>query len=259
MGKLIDLTGNTFGRLKVLRRADEDYIESNGRHSPQWICECSCDEHNIIIVSGRSLRSKNTQSCGCLQKERITKNNKKYKKKYNTYDLSGDYGIGYTSKGEEFYFDLEDYDKIKNYCWRIHNKGYVACSRNRGNDKPKKDLMMHVLIMDGYDDELNIKNNMEVDHINGLQSRNNNRRANLRNCTHQENMCNYPTPSNNTSGVTGVSWDNTHKKWVAYITYKNKRITLGYHNNFENAVKSRKEAEEKYFGEFSYKESLKKK
>ena len=37
-------------------------------------------------------------------------------KKYNTYDLSGEYGIGYTSKGEEFYFDLDDYDKIKDYC-----------------------------------------------------------------------------------------------------------------------------------------------
>lgn len=31
----------------------------------------------------------------------------------NTYDLSGEYGIGYTTKGEEFWFDLEDYDKIK--------------------------------------------------------------------------------------------------------------------------------------------------
>ena len=46
-------------------------------------------------------------------------------KKYNTYDLTGEYGIGYTSKDEEFYFDLEDYDKIKDYCWRITMQGYV--------------------------------------------------------------------------------------------------------------------------------------
>lgn len=27
----------------------------------------------------------------------------------NTYDLSGEYGIGYTSNGEQFYFDKEDF------------------------------------------------------------------------------------------------------------------------------------------------------
>lgn len=35
------------------------------------------------------------------------------KHKTNTYDLTGEYGIGYTSSGDEFWFDLEDYDKIK--------------------------------------------------------------------------------------------------------------------------------------------------
>lgn len=33
--------------------------------------------------------------------------------KHNTYDLSGDFGIGYTDKGEKFYFDISDYEKIK--------------------------------------------------------------------------------------------------------------------------------------------------
>ena len=49
----------------------------------------------------------------------------------NVYDLSGEYGIGYTLKGEEFYFDLEDYDKIKDYCWHI-NKKYV-CTKYKNN------------------------------------------------------------------------------------------------------------------------------
>ena len=38
---------------------------------------------------------------------------KLYHKKYNTYDLSGEYGIGYSNSGKEFYFDLDDYDLIK--------------------------------------------------------------------------------------------------------------------------------------------------
>ena len=44
--------------------------------------------------------------------------------KTNKYDLSGEYGIGYDSNGQKFYFDLEDYDKIKNYCW------YEDCNKS---------------------------------------------------------------------------------------------------------------------------------
>ena len=47
-------------------------------------------------------------------------------KKYNTYDLSGEYGIGYTTKGEKFLFDLEDYEKIKDYCWCVDKTDTVV-------------------------------------------------------------------------------------------------------------------------------------
>ena len=55
------------------------------------------------------------------------------KRKYNRYDLeSQEYGIGWTSNtNEEFWFDKEDYDKIKNYCWNYHkNKhgGYIEAN-----------------------------------------------------------------------------------------------------------------------------------
>lgn len=47
-------------------------------------------------------------------------------KKYNKYltdleDEHGLYGIGYCSNsGTEFYFDMQDYDVIKDYCWFEH-------------------------------------------------------------------------------------------------------------------------------------------
>ena len=42
--------------------------------------------------------------------------------KYNKYDLSGCFGIGYASNNDDlFYFDLEDYNKIKNTCWYSKN------------------------------------------------------------------------------------------------------------------------------------------
>ena len=70
------------------------------------------------------------------------------------------------------------------------------------------------------------------------------------------NMCNYSKPKNNTSGVTGVSWDNTHMIWKAYITYKNRRINLGSFNDFNDAVKERLLAEKKYFGDYSAQKHL---
>jgi hypothetical protein len=61
---LIDLTGKTFNRLKVIERA-----ENIGNHTA-WLCECSCEKHKRFIVLGQNLRNKSTQSCGCLQRER---------------------------------------------------------------------------------------------------------------------------------------------------------------------------------------------
>jgi hypothetical protein len=48
----------------------------------------------------------------------MTKTKAQKLKKFNQYDLSGSYGIGYCSNtNNPFYFDLEDYDLIKDYCW----------------------------------------------------------------------------------------------------------------------------------------------
>ena len=41
MGKAIDLTGQKFGRLTVLKRA-ENYISPNGEKRAQWLCKCEC-------------------------------------------------------------------------------------------------------------------------------------------------------------------------------------------------------------------------
>ena len=53
--------------------------------------------------------------------------------------------------------------------------------------------------------------------------------------------------SNNTSGYTGVTWDKKRKKWKAQLRFKGKNIYLGRYCNKKDAIKARKEAEEKYF------------
>ena len=66
--RFIDLTGKTFGRLTVIARA-----ENKGKHV-QWKCCCGCG--NFCIVRGSDLKSGDTQSCGCLNKERVAEANK---------------------------------------------------------------------------------------------------------------------------------------------------------------------------------------
>ena len=71
-------------------------------------------------------------------------------KKYNTYDLTGEYGIGYTFKGEEFWLDLEDYHKIKGYCW-YYSQRYVVAHEI---DDSKKHVNLHNLVMNKRENEV---------------------------------------------------------------------------------------------------------
>lgn len=73
MGKFIDLTGKTFGRLTVLRQAGKD-----SQDIILWACLCSCG--NYKIVRGQHLRNGSIQSCGCLRQESSSKIGKKNKK-----------------------------------------------------------------------------------------------------------------------------------------------------------------------------------
>jgi hypothetical protein len=95
---------------------------------------------------------------------------------------------------------------------------------------------------------MNCPNGMVVDHINGNPS--DNRKQNLRIVTQHQNAMNARLNINNTSGTTGVSWDKENNKWIAAIGVNNKNIKLGRFINIEDAIKARKEAEDKYFGEY---------
>ena len=62
MGKLVDLTGQRFGRLKVIKR--EPGLKFG---YALWLCICDCGTE--IILPSRSLISGNTKSCGCFKRE----------------------------------------------------------------------------------------------------------------------------------------------------------------------------------------------
>lgn len=56
--------------------------------------------------------------------------------------------------------------------------------------------------------------------------------------------------NNNTSGVVGVTYDNSTKTLKAKIQFKQKKYYLGSSKDINIAIQLRKEAEEKLHGEF---------
>lgn len=106
---------------------------------------------------------------------------------------------------------------------------------------------MHRYIMECNDP------NMVVDHKFG--NRLDNRKSKLRICTPNDNLQNHKVISTNTSGYTGVSWDQRRGVWLSRITSRCQYHFLGYYDDINDAIVARKAAEVKYQGKFAYKGS----
>lgn len=235
---VMDLTGQTFGYLTVLGRVNDKYSPC-GKKRIMWNCLCECGKE--VVVQGTHLKNGHTKSCGCLVVKNTKKNKKVNKYVHITDSILGNYTIGYTCDlKHSFYFDTEDYNKIKDYYWSYDKNGYVisGCSGK---------IRFHRLVMNCPDD-------MFVDHIN--HNKYDNRKSNLRIVTLSQNNMNKQIQSNNTSGVTGVAWLDKAQRWLAYIKKNRQTIRLGEFVSFDEAVAVRKAAEDKYFGEYSYDNSI---
>lgn len=240
--RFIDITGQTFGRWTVLEFGHWEEDKKGNNHA-FWLCQCSCDKKTIREVNGSSLRRGKSKSCGCYSAECSSERNSKD----NKYELHYGYYVGYTNNNEKFYIDLEDYDLVKDYCWYKSKDGYLYTHAN-----DNKHILMHRLIMGVLDNP-----ELIVDHIkhNTLD----NRKKSLRVVTKAQNCRNSKLHSNNTSGVTGVSYRKDTNKWTVRIVVDGKKINLGCYENLEDAKKARLIAEDKYFGEHSYNNSMEEK
>jgi len=223
MNNIEDLIDKKFGMLTVLQHTGKNKTE-------KVLCKCDCGV--CIHVRKDYLLNGHTKSCGCL---RIL--NGKSNKKYNKYIL-GDYGIGYTLNNEPFYFDLEDYNKIKDYCWlyrKSHGNTYV-CSKKLNS---RKIIQMHRLILGINDPKIGI------DHENHFGY--DNRKNNLRVATDKQN--NYNKNSKYSKyGIIGISF--YRNKWRARLK-KDSFIYNEYFDSFDDAVYARLIKEKECFGEFA--------
>lgn len=223
-----DFTGNKFGRLTLIERLPK----YKGKDT---FYKCKCDCGNECIKRWNSIHRGNVQSCGCIKKEtHITLNLVKFDKDYAYIYVKG--------LDKPAIIDIEDYDKVKNYHWNRTTLNYIN-SKIYTNGKVIT-IPLHRLIM-GIEKE---NNKVIVDHIDGNPL--NNSKSNLRICSQKENCWNRGLKSTNTSGVTGVRREHKGNTWHAEIMVNYNIINLGNYKDFNEAVKARKKAEIKYYGEY---------
>lgn len=214
-------------RLTVLEQA-EDRIDSNGKHYARWKCMCNCENHTIKIIQQSHLKDGITLSCGCLGKEKrqtsITKHGKSNTRLYNIWQ---NMKTRCYSSHCEFYNDYG-------------GRGIVMC------DEWKNDFISFYTwaINNGYEEGAT----WEECSIDRIDVNGNYCPENCQWTDKFEQAINHRTQRNNTSGVRGVCWDSYHKKWCSRINVHNKRIHLGFFDSKEEAIKTRLQAEIKYYG-----------
>lgn len=134
------------------------------------------------------------------------------------------------------------------HAWYCSRQGYACRDTSRF---PRHVALMHRVILERKLNRKLLKGE-ECDHINGNPL--DNRRDNLRACSHSQNLKNQNRRSTNTSGYTGVSYfgyDSRSRKWNANIKVNYKSINLGYYATAEEAARAYDKAAREYFGKFA--------
>jgi len=143
------------------------------------------------------------------------------------------------TQGQFTLVDEEDFDYLNQWKWSYNPSGGYAY-RNQNNHG----IWLHRLL-------INPPKGFETDHINGDGL--DNRRANLRIVTHQQNLMNQKVKSNNKTGYAGVSFERSRKRWFASLYLGGKTIFQKRFKDFNQAIMARKEAEDIYFGKYKRK------
>ena len=212
MSKAIDLTGQVFGNLTVIARA-----ENNKRNKAQWLCQCACGKRKV--VSRKALKA-GQKSCGCAMGikgavwkpiiDRHAHSNKLYNKWV---------GMHYRCESP----------KASSYQF-YGGRGISVCeewSGENGYEHFKEWAVTH-----GYSDGLEID---RIDNDRGYFP------SNCRWVDHQENCFNRR--ARNASGYAGVNYRKDVGKWRAVIMVDGKNMSLGTFSTVEEAIEARQKAE----------------
>ena len=134
------------------------------------------------------------------------------------------------TQGKYALVDDEDFSWLNQ--WRWDFDGRYARRREGG-----KKIYLHQVIQDNQSGKL-------IDHIN--RNKLDNRRANLRNVSPRINIINSKLRNTNKPGYKGIWFCKDRNKWQVSITVNYIKIHLGTFKELNDAIKVRKNAENKY-------------
>jgi hypothetical protein len=150
------------------------------------------------------------------------------------------------TRGQVAYIDEDDLPRVSLYKWyanwNVTTKSYYARGYVVTEDGKRKMMYMHRFLM-------NNPVGFVVDHIN--RNSLDNREENLRVCTQADNSKNKRIKSENTSGHTGVCFDNTRGRWLAQLSSNGNRILSERFPTKEEAVRAYEKAAAEHHREFS--------
>lgn len=213
MGKFQDLTGQRFGRLTVLQRAD-DYVSPTGKRTVRWLCKCDCGRE-ITMLRNTLVQA---QSCGCIRAEKSTA---------AMQDLTGQ-RFGRWTILEKAPLEHVRSNGLKTG-WR--------CKCDCGTERviTSKALLNRESLSCGClrteAAAARIKDGVLQPYDGTMVSRLRQKK---------------PTAGSKT-GVRGVYWSNVEQCYVAKIEIRKKPITIGRFASLEKAAEARRAAEKEYF------------
>lgn len=202
-----DITGKRFGRLVAV-----EFMYYDNKYRDCWLFTCDCG--NKKVMPAAHVKWGRVRSCGCLAKERITSLNKQ--------NIAGEKYGRLTAIRPTKRRDVSGSIIWECIC-ECGNKALYSVNRlKQGRTKSCGCL---------YTESRGKTADKRKDAIEG---------------TLLSSLVASKKPrADNSSGYTGVCYDKRSGKWVAYIGFQKKRIYLGIFKEKEEAIRKRKEAEDK--------------
>ncbi len=143
------------------------------------------------------------------------------------------------TQGKFAIIDDEDYDAVSSHGW--------SALKTKSGWRPRATINRKVVYL--YRFIMRALTGVYVDHIN--RNPLDNRRANLRFCTHSQNQMNGVSHKNSTSQYKGVSWQKGGKSWRAQIWVNSKKIHIGCFKNERDAARAYNKKAKELHGQFA--------